>query len=69
MLIFLASLFEPNGTIKRDMAKEKIRMPSSEGGLVRYYQEEYKSKIMLSPKHVLFICVGVAVAAVLLRFI
>ncbi len=51
------------------MAKNKIKMPSSEGGLVRYYDEEYKSKLMLSPKAVIVLCVALAVAAVALRLI
>ena len=41
------------------MADDKIRMPSSGGGLIRYY-DEYKSKYEFPP-----IYVAVAVAAVL----
>ena len=51
------------------MAKNKIKMPSSEGGLVRYYDEEYASKLMISPKVVVVLCIAVAVGAVLLRLI
>ena len=51
------------------MAKNKIRMPASEGGLIRYYDEEYKSKLTLSPAVVVGICVAVAIAMVALRFL
>ena len=43
------------------MADERINMPSSQGGLVRYYNE-YKSKVQLKPIHV------VALAAVVVFF-
>jgi len=33
------------------MANQGINLPSSYGGLMRY-NEEYKSKIMLKPEHV-----------------
>ena len=42
-------------------ADERINMPSSQGGLVRYYNE-YKSKIRIKPIHV------VAVAGVVILF-
>ncbi len=41
------------------MAKDRIRMPASVGGLIRYY-EEYKSKIEFSPKYVM-IAIGVVI--------
>lgn len=34
------------------MAEERLRMPASFGGLVRYF-EEYKSKIQIKPTHVI----------------
>jgi len=45
---------------------DKIRLPSSEGGLVRYFEDEQHSKIMLKPEHVIAITVIVAVAGVVL---
>ena len=45
-----------------------ISMPSSGGGLMRY-NEEYKSKFMLKPSHVvMFIIFVIAFAAVLKLF-
>jgi len=50
------------------MAKPgKISTPSSVGGLVRYFQDEYSSKLMLRPEHVIAICVIVGVLAILLN--
>ena len=46
---------------------DKIRLPSSEGGLVRYYDDEaHKSKIMLKPEYVIAIVVIVIVAGIVL---
>jgi preprotein translocase subunit Sec61beta len=43
------------------MADNKIRMPSAFGGIVRY-DEEYKSKFMLKPVHVIvFIVLVIAI--------
>ncbi len=44
---------------------DKIRLPSSEGGLVRYYDEEHPSKFVIKPEMV----VGVAVAVIILGII
>ncbi len=41
--------------------KNKIRMPSSEGGIVRYFDEEYKSKIVVKPMIVIGIVVAIIV--------
>ena len=38
------------------MAEEKMSMPSSCGGLVRYC-DEYKSRIQLKPEHVVIIII------------
>ena len=46
------------------MMAEKIQMPTSIGGLVRYF-DEYKSKITFKPGHVVVICV-VIIAIILL---
>jgi len=35
------------------MAKDKIRMPSAQGGLVRYFDEEYKSRFIFKPQYVI----------------
>jgi preprotein translocase subunit Sec61beta len=45
----------------------KISTPSSVGGLVRYFQDESKSNLMLRPEHVIVICVIVGVLVVLLN--
>jgi preprotein translocase subunit Sec61beta len=43
------------------MADNKIRMPSSGGGLINYY-DEFKSKLTFSPKVVLIIIIVVIIA-------
>ncbi len=48
------------------MAKDKVTMPSSQGGLVRYL-EDYKSKIVLKPEHVLLIIVMVILIEIILH--
>ena len=48
------------------MADDKITMPSSQGGLVRYYNE-YKSKIQIKPLHVVALAVAVIVIELILR--
>lgn len=48
------------------MAKDKIQMPSSMGGLLRYY-DEYKSKIEFKPGHVIVITVLVMIIIILLH--
>ena len=41
------------------MAQEqKLMMPSSQGGLVRYF-DEYKSKYQLKPSHVIIFAVAI----------
>ncbi len=51
------------------MANNMINMPTSGGGLMRY-NEEYKSKFMLKPAHViLFIILIVAFVLILKLFI
>lgn len=51
------------------MSKDKIRMPASEGGIVRYFDDEYKSKFTLPPLYVVGLCIAIAVVAVILRFL
>ena len=50
------------------MANQGINLPSSYGGLMRY-NEEYKSKFMLKPTHIIiFIILIIALVAVLKIF-
>ena len=48
------------------MADQKIRLPSSGGGLVRYYESEYKSKYQLKPVTIVAICIVVIVFGIIL---
>lgn len=50
------------------MAQEKIRMPMTEAGLVRY-SEETKSKFIVSPTFVVGLCAAIIIIAVALRVI
>ena len=45
---------------------DKIQMPSSQGGLVRYF-DEYKSKIEISPIHVVIMIIVVIIIEFLLH--
>lgn len=48
------------------MADDRIRLPSGQGGLMRY-MEEAKSKIELSPGAIIVLCVAVMVIIILLH--
>lgn len=48
------------------MADNKISMPGSFGGLMRY-DEEYKSRIMLSPVHVIAFIVAIILFVIALK--
>jgi len=48
------------------MAQDKIQMPSSGGGLVRYF-DEYKSKLMFKPGTIVFWIVLVIIIEILLH--
>ncbi|MBS3112639.1 preprotein translocase subunit Sec61beta [Candidatus Woesearchaeota archaeon] len=48
------------------MTQDKISMPSSQSGLVRYY-EEYKSKILFKPEHIILIAVIIITIEILLH--
>jgi len=49
------------------MAKrDRIRMPASFGGIVRYFDEEYKSRFMIKPEQVVALCCIVAVTIIIL---
>ena len=50
------------------MADDRITMPASQGGLVRYYSE-YKSKIRIKPIHVVALVIAVIVFELLLRIL
>ena len=48
------------------MADNKISMPGSFGGLLRY-DEEYKSKFMIKPAHVIGLIIGVILFVIILK--
>ena len=45
----------------------KIRLPSSQGGLTRFF-DEYKTKIQLSPGAVIILCLAVMGLIILLHY-
>lgn len=49
------------------MSDDKIRLPSGQGGLTRFF-DEAKSKIELSPKAVVAIVAGVMIIIILLHY-
>ena len=50
------------------MARDnKIRMPSGQGGLTRYF-DEYKSKIEVSPGAIIVLAVVVMIIVILLHY-
>ena len=49
------------------MAKDKIRMPASVGGLVRYYDEDYKSHFIFQPQVIIGLCVAIIVAMIIIE--
>lgn len=50
------------------MAEQRIPMPSSQGGLVRYF-DEYKSKVQLKPSHVIVFAVAIIFIELFLHFL
>jgi preprotein translocase subunit Sec61beta len=48
------------------MAQDRIHMPSSMGGLVRYF-DEYHSKIEFKPGVVIILCMLVMIIVILLH--
>lgn len=50
------------------MADQRVQMPAGFGGLVRF-DEEFKSKIMLKPVHVIGFVILIIVFRILLQFI
>ncbi|MBI4441624.1 preprotein translocase subunit Sec61beta [Candidatus Woesearchaeota archaeon] len=49
------------------MAQDKIHIPASQGGLVRYF-EESKSLIELKPEHALFLVVLIILLEIILHW-
>ena len=50
------------------MAKNRIRLPSGMGGLTSYF-EDYKSKLQISPGHVIVLCVLIIVFMIFLHLL
>lgn len=50
------------------MADQRIQMPAGFGGLMRF-DEEFKSKIMLKPAHVIGFVILIIVFRIFLQFI
>ena len=50
------------------MADQRIQMPAGFGGLMRF-DEEFKSKIMLKPVHVIGFVILIIVFRIILQFI
>ncbi|VVB77749.1 Sec61beta family protein [uncultured archaeon] len=48
------------------MANQGLSMPSSYGGLMRY-NEEYKSKFMLKPAHIIVFIIAIIVLVAALK--
>jgi preprotein translocase subunit Sec61beta len=48
------------------MADNKVQMPSSGGGIVRYF-DDYKSKIQFRPEHVIVLVVVVIIIEIILH--
>ena len=49
------------------MSKQKMQMPSGQGGLIRYFDAE-KEGVQLKPEHVLAVCIVIISIVLLLRF-
>ena len=69
---FAITLPKPNILILHDLivfnmpSDQRMMLPSSQGGLVRYF-DEYKSKIQLKPIHVIVLAVTVIAVVLLLH--
>lgn len=50
------------------MADSKISMPGAFGGLMRY-DEEYKSRFMISPEHVIGFIILIILFVLVLKFL
>lgn len=49
------------------MAQERISMPSSMGGLVRYF-DEYKSRIQFKPGHIIVFIIMIILVEIFLHW-
>ncbi|MBI2662538.1 preprotein translocase subunit Sec61beta [Candidatus Woesearchaeota archaeon] len=49
------------------MTDDKIRLPSGQGGLTRFF-DDYKSKIEISPGVVVILCLVVMIIIILLHY-
>ena len=49
------------------MAENKIRLPSSQGGIVRYGETGYSSDIVWKPEVVVGICIAIIVGIIILN--
>jgi preprotein translocase subunit Sec61beta len=49
------------------MAQDKVNMPQSMGGLIRYF-DEYKSKIEIKPGHVIILIIVIIIIELFLHF-
>jgi preprotein translocase subunit Sec61beta len=48
--------------------KQKMQMPQSTAGLIRYFDAE-KEAIQLKPEHVVVLCAGIIAIVLALRFV
>lgn len=48
------------------MAKPQMMLPSSTGGIMRYFSD-YKSKILIKPGHVIFTALALIIIVVMLH--
>jgi preprotein translocase subunit Sec61beta len=48
------------------MAKNKISMPTSSAGITRYF-DDYKSKIVFKPGHIIFLAIFVMLIVLMLH--
>jgi preprotein translocase subunit Sec61beta len=48
------------------MAQDKVSMPSSMGGLTRYF-DEYKSKISFKPSHIILLAIVIILIEILIH--
>jgi preprotein translocase subunit Sec61beta len=62
----IANLLNSFWPLLLKMAQERIRMPLTEAGLVRY-GEETKSKVIISPAFVIGVCIAIIIIAVALH--
>jgi preprotein translocase subunit Sec61beta len=65
---FFQKLYKTQTKTTPKVAKDnKIRMPSGQGGLTRYF-DEYKSKIEFSPAAVIVMAIVIMILTILLHY-